>query len=62
MKKGLVQFIIGIITALAGAAIMFHGNIFGENNTGIAIVIGIVGIGLIATSRYRLLDMFSKKK
>ncbi|MDD5012621.1 MAG: hypothetical protein PHQ66_03195 [Candidatus Nanoarchaeia archaeon] len=55
MKKGLVQFIIGIIIALAGAGIMFQGNFFGENNTGIAIVIGIVGIGLIATSKYRLL-------
>jgi hypothetical protein len=55
MKKGLIRFIMGIITALIGAAIMFHGNIFGEKNTGIAIVIGIVGIGLIATSKYRLL-------
>ena len=55
MKKGLIQFIIGIVIALTGAAIMFHGNIFGENNSGIAIVIGIVGIGLIATSSYRLI-------
>jgi len=29
---------------------MFEGNILGENNTGWAAVIGIVGIGLIATS------------
>jgi len=34
---------------------MFEGNILGENNTGWAIVIGIVGIGLIATSGVRLL-------
>ena len=59
MKKGFIRFIIGIVIALAGAVIMFQGNIFGENNTGIAIVIGIVGIGLIATSKYRLLG---KKK
>ena len=59
MKKGLIQFIIGIIMALAGATIMFHGNIFGENNTGIAIIIGFLGIALIAISKYRLLG---KKK
>ena len=55
MKKGLIQFIIGIIIALIGAGIMIHGNLFGENNSGIAIILGIIGIGLIATSKYRLL-------
>ena len=51
-----IQFIIGICISLIGAGIMFHGNILGENNSGIATVIGIVGIGLIATSyRFRLL-------
>ena len=55
MKKGLIQFIIGIKIALAGAVIMFHGNIFEEYNTGVAIILGIIGIGLIATSKYRLL-------
>ena len=55
-NMNLVQFIIGICIALIGAGIMFHGNIFGERNSGIATVIGIIGIGLIATSyRYRLL-------
>ena len=49
-KKFVIQFVLGIIVALIGAAIMFDGSIFGENNSGIAIVIGIVGIGLIATS------------
>ena len=48
MKK--VLFVLGIILALIGAAIMFEGSLFGERTTGIAIVIGIVGIGLIATS------------
>jgi hypothetical protein len=52
----LVQFIAGICIALIGAGIMFHGNIFGERNSGIATVIGIIGIALIATSyRFRLL-------
>ena len=55
MNKPLVQFVIGIIVALIGAVIMFEGSIFGDNTTGIAIVIGIIGIGLIATSSYRLL-------
>jgi len=51
-----IQFIAGICIALIGAGIMFHGNIFGERNSGIATVIGIIGIGLIATSyRFRLL-------
>ena len=51
-----IQFIAGICISLIGAGIMFHGNILGENNSGIATVIGIIGIGLIATSyRFRLL-------
>ena len=51
-----IQFIAGICIALIGAGIMFHGNLFGERNSGIATIIGIIGIGLIATSyRFRLL-------
>jgi uncharacterized membrane protein YccC len=55
LNKKLIQFLLGIIVALIGAFIMFEGSIFGENTTGVAIVIGIIGIGLIATSSYRLL-------
>lgn len=55
MNRKVFQFVLGIVVALIGAAVMFHGNVFGENNTGVAIVIGIVGIGLIATSRVRKL-------
>jgi energy-converting hydrogenase Eha subunit H len=50
-----IQFIIGLCVALIGTGIMFHGNIFGENNSGIATIIGIVGLGLIATSKFKLL-------
>jgi hypothetical protein len=50
-----LQFITGIILAVAAAAIMFEGSILGENTTSIAIVMGIVGIVLIATSKFRLL-------
>ena len=55
MKKGLIQFIIGIVIALTGSAVMFHGSLLGENNSGIAIVIGIIGIGLIATSGVKMI-------
>jgi uncharacterized membrane protein len=54
-KISLVLFIVGICVALTGAYIMFHGNIFTENNSGIATIIGIIGIGLIASSNFRLL-------
>ena len=49
-KKFVIHFILGIIVALLGAGIMFHGSIFGENNSGIATIIGIIGIGIIASS------------
>lgn len=49
-KFFVVQFVVGIIVAFTGAYIMFHGSIFGENNSGIATIIGIIGIGLIASS------------
>jgi len=48
-------FIIGIVLSLTAAFFMFDGGILGENTTGIATVIGIVGIGLIATSNVTLL-------
>ena len=48
-------FIIGLVLALTGAYFMFDGDILGENTTGIATVIGIVGTGLIATSNFTLL-------
>ena len=54
-KISLILFIAGICIALTGAGIMFHGNVFGESNSGIATVIGIIGIGVIATSNFRLL-------
>ena len=49
-KFFVIQFVLGIIVALIGAYIMFHGSIFKENNSGIATVIGIIGIGIIASS------------
>ena len=49
-KLFVIHFVVGIIVALIGAFIMFHGSVFGENNSGIAIVIVIIGIGLISSS------------
>jgi len=54
IMKQKIQFVAGICIALIGAGIMFHGNIFGESNSGIATVIVIIGIALIATSKFRL--------
>ena len=48
-KSGKVMFYIGLIIALSTAALMFTNII----SSGYATVIGIVGIGLIATSNYR---------
>jgi hypothetical protein len=50
-----VIFVLGILLALTGAFLMWDGRILGEDTTGIAIVIGIFGIGLIAASKFRLL-------
>ena len=59
-KAFLAQFIAGLVISLTGAFFMFDGDILGENTTGIATVIGIVGISLIATSNVTLLG-FKRK-
>jgi len=51
MKTGLIQFIIGIILALTSAVLMF----LGIYPVSVRIIIGIIGIALIATSKVRLL-------
>ena len=55
MDKQKIMFMAGLALALIGAGLMFYGSILGENNSDIAIVIGIVAIGLIAVSKFRLL-------
>ena len=47
-----ILFVLGILICLAGAALMFDGAILGET-TNVATVLGITGIGLIATSAQR---------
>ena len=53
-KNFSIQLVIGVIVALIGAGIMVHGNIFGERNSGIAIIIGIIGISIIAASNVHI--------
>jgi len=55
-KAFFAQWIIGLILALTAAFFMFDGDILGENTTGIATVVGIVGLCLIATSNITLLS------
>jgi hypothetical protein len=42
-------FALGVSLCLAGAFLMVNGSIFGDRTIGIAIVTGIIGIGLIST-------------
>jgi hypothetical protein len=42
---------VGVLLCLIGGFLMFQGSILGENTTGIARVIGIIGIGIIASSK-----------
>jgi hypothetical protein len=50
-KDGRILFVLGILICLAGAGLMFDGAILGETTTNVATVIGIIGIGLIATQK-----------
>jgi len=51
MRWGYVILALGISVCLAGAFIMVAGEpILGDSHTGIASVVGIVGIGLIGMS------------
>ena len=56
-KLFFVQWVTGIVLALLAAFFMFDGDILGENTTGIARVVGIAGICLIATSNVTLLTL-----
>ncbi len=45
---------LGVAVCLTGAGLMAFGQgLLGENHTGIATIIGIIGIGIIATSSKR---------
>lgn len=42
---------VGVLVCLIGGFLMFHGSILGERTTGIATIVGIIGIGIIASSK-----------
>ena len=42
---------IGVLVCLLGGFLMFHGSILGERTTDIARVAGIIGIGIITSSK-----------
>ena len=51
MRRGYVILALGISVCLAGGFIMVAGeSVLGENHSGTATIVGIVGIGLIGTS------------
>jgi hypothetical protein len=50
-----VVFVVGLVLALTGAFLMWEGSILGERTIPAAITLGIVGISLIAISKFRLL-------
>jgi hypothetical protein len=41
---------LGVLICLTGAYLMYNGSILGEDTTGLATVIGIIGISLIGSS------------
>jgi len=47
MKKQYVINALGVLVRLTGAFLMWDGSILGEYTTGIATVLGIIGIGMI---------------
>ena len=55
-----ILWIFGIGLALFSAFLMGSGKIFGEDITGIAIVVGIIGLTLIATSRKCMIEKSNK--
>lgn len=44
-------FVSGILVCLAETGLVFNGTILGETTTNVATVLGLTGIGLIATQR-----------
>ena len=61
-KYAMAIFALGVAVCLTGAALMAFGEgLLGENHTGIATVIGIVGIGLIGTSDATFASISSKR-
>ena len=52
---------IGVLVCLLGGFLMFHGSILGERTTDIARVAGIIGIGIITSSKTPAHEMKRKE-
>ena len=52
---------IGVLVCLTGGFLMYNGSILGERTTGIATVLGIIGIGIITSSKTPALAMERKE-
>jgi hypothetical protein len=61
MRWAYVSFVLGILMCSIGGFLMFEAHILGESARSWAPVIGIVGIGLIATSGVGFASMMRKK-
>jgi hypothetical protein len=48
---------VGVLVCLTGGFLMYHGSILGESTTGIATVVGIIGIGIITSLKTPALAM-----
>lgn len=57
LKQILIQLIIGLTLALAGALLMFDGDILGEKTIGIAWFVGAFGLCLMLSILGRLLPL-----
>jgi hypothetical protein len=51
---------VGVLVCLIGAFLMYHGSILGERTTGIATIVGIIGIGIITSPKTPALAMKRK--
>jgi len=61
-KYAMAILALGLAVCLTGAALMAFGEgLLGENHTGIATIVGIVGIGLIGTSGVTFASTSSKR-
>ncbi len=47
---------IGVLVCLTGGFLMYNGSILGESTSGIATVLGIIGIGIITSSNKTALE------
>ncbi len=52
---------VGVLLCLIGGFLMFQGSMLGERTTGIATIVGIIGIGLITSTKAPALAVKNKE-